>query len=46
MQALGWGFPAERFAWAAVDGCDSGQVFAPVDREVGALGEVLPQAAW
>ncbi len=46
MQALGRGIPVERFAWSAVEfGGDSVQVLAAVDREVGALGEVLPQQA-
>lgn len=32
MQALGWGFPAERFAWAAVELVgDGGQVLGAVD---------------
>lgn len=44
MQTLGWGFPAERLAWAAVElGCDGVQVLAVVHRKVGALREVLPQ---
>lgn len=46
MQALGWGFPVERFAWASVDfGGDGGQVFGAVGGEIGALGEVLPYQA-
>jgi len=41
-QALGWGVPAERFAWAAVElGGDRGEVVGAVDREVAAFGEVL-----
>jgi hypothetical protein len=44
MQTLGWGFPAERLAWAAVEfGCDGVQVLAVAHRKVGALREVLPQ---
>lgn len=39
MQTLGWGFPAERLAWAAVEfGCDGVQgvqVLAVVHRKVG-----------
>ena len=36
MQALGWGFPAERFAWSAVQlGSDGVEVCAGVDRQVG-----------
>jgi alkanesulfonate monooxygenase SsuD/methylene tetrahydromethanopterin reductase-like flavin-dependent oxidoreductase (luciferase family) len=45
-QALGWGFPAERLAWSAVQlGGGLVQVLARVDGQVGALGEVLPQQA-
>lgn len=40
MQALGWGFPAERFAWAVIQfSSDAVEVFAGVGGEVGALGE-------
>ena len=36
MQALGWGFPAERFAWAAVEfGGYRVQVLPAVDGQVG-----------
>lgn len=46
MQTLGWGFPAERFAWAAVElGGDGVQVLAAVDGQVGSFREVLPQQA-
>ncbi|MDJ0380156.1 hypothetical protein [Streptomyces sp. G-G2] len=32
MQALGWGSPAERSVWAAVEfGCDGGEVVSAVD---------------
>ena len=43
-QALGWGIPAERFAWASVelDGYRF-QVLGRVHRQIGALGEVLAQ---
>ncbi len=38
MQALGWGFPAERFAWAAIElVCDGDEVLGGVDGQVGAL---------
>jgi len=41
-QALGWGVPAERFAWAVVEfGGDEREVFDAVDGEVCAFGEVL-----
>ena len=33
MQSLGWGFPAECFAWAAVEfGSDAIEVFVAVNR--------------
>src|SRR5215208_7729412 len=44
MQTLGWGFPAQRFAWSAVELLgDVFEVGRLVHREVGALGEVLTQ---
>ena len=43
-KTLGWGFPAERFAWPGVElGGDGGQIGAGVAPQVGALGEVLAQ---
>jgi hypothetical protein len=46
VQTLGWGFPVERLAWAAVEfGGDRVEVVAGVHGQVGALGEVLPQQA-
>lgn len=46
MQALDWGFPVERFAWAAVElGGDGVEVCAGVDGQVGALEKVLPDLA-
>jgi hypothetical protein len=37
MQALGWGFPVERFAWATVEfGGDGGELLAGVEGQVGA----------
>src|SRR3954453_67772 len=44
VEHLGRGAPAERLARAAVERVgDSGQVVGAVAREVGALGEVLPE---
>ncbi|GAB7030114.1 hypothetical protein JCM4914_15750 [Streptomyces platensis subsp. malvinus] len=36
MQALGWGFPAERFAWAAVEFGGDG---TEADKDAGGEGE-------
>ena len=45
-KTLGWGFPAERFAWAAVEfGGDDVQALATVRGQVDALREALPQQA-
>jgi hypothetical protein len=46
MQALGWGVPAERFAWAAVEfGGDGVEVVAGEGGQIGALGEELAEQA-
>jgi hypothetical protein len=40
MQALGWGSPVERFAWAAVEfSGDYGRLLGAVRGEVGPLGK-------
>src|SRR3954465_858931 len=44
MQALGWGFPAQRFAWSTVELLgDVLEVGGTVHREVAAFGEVLAE---
>lgn len=44
MRTLGWGFPAERFVWAAVELVgDRAEMFGGADGQVRALREVLPE---
>lgn len=46
MHALGWGLPAEGFTWAGVEfGGDGVEVLTGVGREIGSLGEILPEQA-
>lgn len=43
-EALGWGFPVQRFAWPTVQSLrDELEVFWPEHRQISALREILPE---